>query len=64
MKENDFVNSAINNILNKQGREALEAWTTPVTRIKNDVRLIKKIHSSVGKHLATQIEKTFRSTRG
>ena len=64
MKENDFIDFAINNILNKQGREALDAWTTTVTGIKNDVGLIKKIHSSVGKHLAAQIEKTFRSTRG
>lgn len=63
MKDYRFIEEAVENILKKEGRDALDAWTTAVSEIKNDVGLVKLIHNHVGKHLAHQIEKTFRSVR-
>lgn len=63
MSDDRFVEDTVAIILEKEGRDALDAWTTAVSEIKNDVGLVKRIHNHVGKHLAHQIEKTFRSAR-
>jgi len=63
MSDDRFVKDTVESILTKEGRDALDAWTTAVSEIKSDVGLVKLIHDHVGKHLAHQIEKTFRSAR-
>jgi len=63
MKNDRFIKEAVESILKKEGRDALEAWTFTVSEIKSDVNLVKEIHGYVGKHLARQIEKTFSIDR-
>ena len=63
MKNSQIVHELVENILSKEGHQALEAWSEVIKATDGNVPLLVDIHSRVGPHLTTQIQKTF-SNRG